>query len=189
MGTQQTQQFCQPCGEGTLHTRLTPCPHLIHFLLTLITCGGWWIVWLIHFVVVGNSEPWRCSKCGSDPLALAPAELQNLHRAKAADAEENAARCAELRRLRRAQTAATMRDLGTAAATLWLVTRRCVAAMVAFLFSIPPWIDRTLWRILGRENGILVRFTEIQIAIATVAVIGLLAAVAWTLLGQLAGAM
>jgi predicted nucleic acid-binding Zn ribbon protein len=31
-------------------------PHVLHLILTLITCGGWAIIWLIHYLIWSSSE-------------------------------------------------------------------------------------------------------------------------------------
>ena len=174
MGTQQGQEFCRACNRLTLHTRQKPVPHLLHLFLTLLTCGGWFAIWLIHDLVVGASEPWRCSRCGSNPKSLTPAEVQQLYRAKAIEAGERTVRRAEQAKARRQATTA-----------LWAAMYYHVGAAGTFLFDIAPWIDRTLWRILGRENVLLVRFLELLAAFSLLVVIGLLMAIAWELTGQL----
>ena len=66
MKREQTQRFCRNCGESSLFARdrYEP-PHLGHLLLTLVTCGLWLPVWIVHMMAnVRSSEPFRCQRCG-----------------------------------------------------------------------------------------------------------------------------
>lgn len=59
---QQVQRYCLVCGKKTLHQREVFSTSL-GFILTVITCGLFLILWLI----IGFCEmfkPWRCQVCG-----------------------------------------------------------------------------------------------------------------------------
>jgi hypothetical protein len=65
MPSEQAQLFCVTCQRYVLVQRPVP-HHLVHALVTLFTCGGWGIVWLI--LSLGKS-PWRCAYCGGQRFA------------------------------------------------------------------------------------------------------------------------
>ncbi len=171
----ETQRFCRTCQQPRLHAR-ERFGDGWGLLLSFLTCGLFLPVWFLLVFIQQFTDPFRCSRCGSDQRTQTSAELQQSYQLKATVAEERAARRAERSRSR-----------GMAAVTLWAAMRYHVVATVASLFAIAPYIDRALWRILGRENALLVRFTEILIAITLLIVTGFLAAIAWELTGQLYG--
>jgi hypothetical protein len=39
-------------GYGYRRRRRPECPHLIHAVITLFTCGVWLPIWLIHWIIV-----------------------------------------------------------------------------------------------------------------------------------------
>lgn len=57
----QSQGWCRYCGKYVLTQRPTR-NHLLHFLITILSCGAWVFVWLILAIC---TPAWRCSKCGS----------------------------------------------------------------------------------------------------------------------------
>ena len=61
MPLQHAQGFCPHCQRKVLIQRDAP-NHLIHALVTLVTCV-WGIVWLL---VSMDSRPWLCSQCGTE---------------------------------------------------------------------------------------------------------------------------
>ncbi len=62
MGTEEWQTFCPTCKENVLGRRETP-NHLLHFLITVLTCGLWVFVWGFIGLTAG-SRPFRCTVCG-----------------------------------------------------------------------------------------------------------------------------
>lgn len=52
---------CEHCQQWTQHYRDAP-NHVMHILLTLLTCGIWAPVWLI--AAMGGVRHWRCCRCG-----------------------------------------------------------------------------------------------------------------------------
>jgi len=61
MGTQASRKHCAVCEEMRKVTR-PGCNHILHFLLSIFTCGLWIIVWIGSAVQIGG---WRCDTCGS----------------------------------------------------------------------------------------------------------------------------
>jgi len=60
MGTEQASAYCKNCNKQVLVTRNTP-NHILHLLLSLVTCGLWLLVW---WSMSSEKKPWRCSQCG-----------------------------------------------------------------------------------------------------------------------------
>lgn len=63
---EQAQRYCHTCQRPVLATRTKP-NHVLHFLVTMFTCGLWAFVWL--FISLAAREPWRCQVCGDARLA------------------------------------------------------------------------------------------------------------------------
>ena len=61
MGFQETRGFCTNCNKYVLVRGATP-NHILHLLLTLVTCGLWLIVWVLLSIA---PVVWRCSQCGA----------------------------------------------------------------------------------------------------------------------------
>lgn len=61
-------KFCNNCGHGVLAVR-NPISHAFHLLMTILTAGMWFMVWLW---IIFSPRPWRCVTCGNictvDPL-------------------------------------------------------------------------------------------------------------------------
>jgi len=56
------QAYCTTCSRSVLAVR-NETNHVLHLLLTLVTCGLWFIVWVM---VAGFSDAsFRCPECGS----------------------------------------------------------------------------------------------------------------------------
>ena len=58
----EASDFCDHCGRQVLVRKETP-NHVLHLLLSLFCCGGWWIVWLI-LILASMSNDWYCTRCG-----------------------------------------------------------------------------------------------------------------------------
>lgn len=58
MPTIQKMNHCNACDRQTVHLQQTP-NHILHLLLTLLTCGLWIFVW----ISVGKSSA-QCTSCG-----------------------------------------------------------------------------------------------------------------------------
>lgn len=72
MGTKQIMAHCKVCREPTLHLDQAP-DHLLHLLLTLLTCSLWLFVWVAACVVKNRPQ---CTKCGtSQPPTVIDAVL------------------------------------------------------------------------------------------------------------------
>ena len=53
--------FCKNCGDNG-RARRSKVTHIVHFILSLMTLGGWLIIWLWPITpIIG----WRCTTCGS----------------------------------------------------------------------------------------------------------------------------
>jgi hypothetical protein len=59
MGVKQTGRYCPMCARHVMATGSTP-NHLLHFFLSLYTCGLWLRVWIL--VAVGKIGGYRCTK-------------------------------------------------------------------------------------------------------------------------------
>jgi hypothetical protein len=57
----ETGGWCRHCDRRVVVRRPAP-NHVLHLLMTLVTCGLWLVVWIGQSVRVGG---WRCSQCGS----------------------------------------------------------------------------------------------------------------------------
>jgi len=67
MAYEQAQIFCERCRRPTLHARQTyDVPHTLHLLVTLLLCGFWLPVWILHAVInEWFSKPqFLCQHCG-----------------------------------------------------------------------------------------------------------------------------
>ena len=72
----QIQKFCGMCQRNVLATR-PPTNHILHFLITVISCGLWVVVWLGLSIRAGGH---KCSSCGNPNLLEArylPPEEEN----------------------------------------------------------------------------------------------------------------
>ena len=56
----KSSAYSPNCDEQVLMVRKTP-NHILHFLITIVTCGVWLIVWIS---IASEKKPWRCSRCG-----------------------------------------------------------------------------------------------------------------------------
>lgn len=59
--TRQFMHHCPKCGTKTMHIG-NSTSHVLHFLLSLVTFGGWLIVWA--FVALSNRLSGACTQCG-----------------------------------------------------------------------------------------------------------------------------
>jgi hypothetical protein len=76
MGQKQTQKYCKYCEDYVLATR-RETNHILHLLLTLITGGIWFIIWII---VAMNTDKWRCTQCGSIVTTSRPPRPEKIDR-------------------------------------------------------------------------------------------------------------
>ncbi len=61
---EETQKFCNQCNRLVV-ARRQGTNHILHLLLSLVTCGLWLLVWGASSVKFGG---WRCSFCGGTQL-------------------------------------------------------------------------------------------------------------------------
>ncbi len=55
------QGYCKECGKKVVIFR-KGTNHILHLLLSIVTCGAWLVIWLLCSIKIGG---WRCSVCGS----------------------------------------------------------------------------------------------------------------------------
>jgi hypothetical protein len=58
----KTQKYCKSCCCRSLAER-PDTNHILHFLITMFTCGLWVVVW---FILAMQGGRFRCSKCGTN---------------------------------------------------------------------------------------------------------------------------
>jgi hypothetical protein len=52
MAIQHWQSHCSTCKRATLHIRNTyDVPHVLHLLISVVLCGLWLPVWIIHTLI------------------------------------------------------------------------------------------------------------------------------------------
>lgn len=61
MGTEYSTAYCKSCDDNVKTFRKTPS-HLLHLVLSVLTCGVWVLVWIS---VSCEKDTWKCSHCGS----------------------------------------------------------------------------------------------------------------------------
>lgn len=60
MTIQQSTGFCKQCNKQVMTTR-PGVNHILHFLITIFTCGAWVLIWIGLCIKFGG---WKCSSCG-----------------------------------------------------------------------------------------------------------------------------
>lgn len=60
MAQQEATGFCRGCNRQVL-VRRKGTNHVLHLLLTVVTCGLWLVIWLLSAIKIGG---WRCTVCG-----------------------------------------------------------------------------------------------------------------------------
>jgi hypothetical protein len=58
----QKSRFCSQCQKQTLWAR-PGTNHLLHLLMSILTCGLWLPIWIWASVRIGG---WKCQSCGHD---------------------------------------------------------------------------------------------------------------------------
>lgn len=66
MATEEWQTYCPNCQGVRLGRREMP-NHVLHFLITIFTCGLWIFVWGFE-IVWAHHRPYLCSVCGTRGL-------------------------------------------------------------------------------------------------------------------------
>lgn len=61
MADERKSGYCEHCNEQRVVFR-HGTNHVLHLILSIITCGMWLIVWLGSAIKIGG---WRCQMCGS----------------------------------------------------------------------------------------------------------------------------
>jgi len=64
MADEQTQKFCPNCQRNVVAQR-PKTNHILHFLITVFTCGAWVVVWILVSIKFGG---WRCAFYGNTAL-------------------------------------------------------------------------------------------------------------------------
>ena len=60
MSDETTFDFCKRCGRQVMISR-PGTNHILHLLLTILTCGFWLVIWILCSIKIGG---WRCTQCG-----------------------------------------------------------------------------------------------------------------------------
>lgn len=60
MSIEHSSKYCPHCKQRVLVVR-PGANHIVHLLLTFLTCGLWLIVWILVAIRIGN---WSCEQCG-----------------------------------------------------------------------------------------------------------------------------
>ncbi|MCK4340303.1 MAG: hypothetical protein KAY37_01095 [Phycisphaerae bacterium] len=55
--------YCSTCGTQRAFER-PGLNHILHLLLSLVTCGCWILVWVL-LAVLPPHEPYQCRTCGA----------------------------------------------------------------------------------------------------------------------------
>jgi len=63
MGAEEWQTYCPNCQRITLGRREMP-NHVLHFLITILTCGLWIFAWGFE-IVMAHQRPYLCTTCGT----------------------------------------------------------------------------------------------------------------------------
>ena len=66
MGVRVVRRFCPDCGQQRPFEKQS-LNHVLHLILSVITVGGWIIVWLI-LAVLNAFKPMRCRECGKGKI-------------------------------------------------------------------------------------------------------------------------
>ena len=61
MSIEHTSGFCGHCQEKAVFNR-NGANHILHGVLTLLSCGLWLPIWILSMVRFGG---WWCSRCGT----------------------------------------------------------------------------------------------------------------------------
>lgn len=61
MSFEEATGFCKTCNKQAL-VRREKANHILHFLITVLSCGLWVVVWVLVSIKIGG---WRCATCGS----------------------------------------------------------------------------------------------------------------------------
>ena len=154
MAQQHKQAFCHQCDELTLHVGDLPAvPHVLHLLLTLLTCSVWLVVWLLHILANSSEQPtFLCSRCGQaerqKPKPARPPPRPLTAEEIALEAERQQAR-REIRRRRLAE----------------------VKTRIVWIWLLPVTLDALLRQAVGEENDLIYRFLQCLIVIASLGIL------------------
>jgi len=72
----EEMKYCENCGYDTLHRKnAKKMSWILHILLSIITMGGWIIIWGLLFLwhifnktATSLANSWTCSTCGHKKL-------------------------------------------------------------------------------------------------------------------------
>lgn len=62
MAIQEKSGYCKSCQKNVLMRR-QGTNHILHLLLSIVTCGFWVIIWILTSIKVGG---WKCPNCGGN---------------------------------------------------------------------------------------------------------------------------
>jgi len=72
----EDEGFCLECSKMVL-IKKRRVNHALHLIISLITFGLWWPVWLILTLVVNKRSVWKCSQCGTEIALSQNKEILN----------------------------------------------------------------------------------------------------------------
>ena len=72
----EEMKYCEKCRHDTLHRKnAKKMSWILHILLSIVTVGGWFIVWGILFLwhilnksTTALANSWTCNNCGNKKL-------------------------------------------------------------------------------------------------------------------------
>ena len=165
MAQQHKQAFCHHCGELTLHVAdVYSVPHVVHLLLTLLTCLFWLWIWLLHIAINSFSRPpFLCSRCGR-------AEREKVKQPRRPLTDDEIAWAAERREARRARRQRLL--AGLARRIAWCTT--CVQ-------QLPATTDAVCRRVAGDGNTLVYYFLWCLVAGAIISTAGVWVAALWAM--------
>ena len=53
-----SQGHCPACDKKVLAVK-TPVNHILHAIISFVSCGMWLFIWVIA-VLLSDASPWRC---------------------------------------------------------------------------------------------------------------------------------
>ena len=71
MAEYKERKFCEYCNKPVLATKPAP-NHILHFLISALTCGAWVIPWAIDHHMKLRGGKFTCPQCGSQNLMDGP---------------------------------------------------------------------------------------------------------------------
>jgi len=61
----EDEGYCKACDKKVL-IKKRRANHWLHLIISIVTGGLWWPVWVILTLVVNKRSVWKCSECGRE---------------------------------------------------------------------------------------------------------------------------